>query len=138
MWSVVVAGGSGQRFGTLKQFALLADRPVVEWAVAACRASSSGVVLVVPRGRVRRRIVDHGADVVVEGGATRTESVCRGVAAVPETAEVIIVHDAARPLASPDLFHAVIAAVTTGGAGGADPGGPGERHDQGGGRVTTE
>ncbi len=61
---------------------------------------------------------------VVEGGATRTESVCRGVAAVPETAEVIIVHDAARPLASPDLFHAVIAAVTTGGAGGAIPGVP--------------
>ena len=50
VWAVVVAGGSGRRFGELKQFALLADRPVVEWAVAACRPSSSGVVLVVPRG----------------------------------------------------------------------------------------
>jgi 2-C-methyl-D-erythritol 4-phosphate cytidylyltransferase len=125
VWSIVVAGGSGQRFGTLKQFALLADRPVVEWAVAACRASSSGVVLVVPPGQsAPGASADYGADVVVEGGATRTESVCRGVAAVPETAEVIIVHDAARPLASPDLFHAVIAAVTTGGAGGAIPGVP--------------
>ena len=99
VWSVVVAGGSGQRFGTLKQFALLAERPVVEWAVAACRASSSGVVLVVPPGALDRRI-DFGADLVVEGGATRTESVRRGLAAVPETAEVIVVHDAARPLAS--------------------------------------
>ncbi len=125
MWSVVVAGGSGQRFGTLKQFALLADRPVVEWAVAACRASSSGVVLVVPPGHgAPAASADYGADVVVEGGATRTESVCRGVAAVPETAEVIIVHDAARPLASRDLFGAVIAAVTTGRAGGAVPGVP--------------
>jgi len=44
------------------------------------------------------------------------------VAAVPETAEVIVVHDAARPLASEDLFRAVIDAVTTGGAGGAVPG----------------
>lgn len=122
MWSVVVAGGSGQRFGTLKQFALLAERPVVEWAVAACRASSSGVVLVLPAGEVGP--VDFGADVVVEGGATRTQSVCRGVAAVPETAEVIVVHDAARPLASEDLFRAVIAAVTTDGAGGAVPGVP--------------
>jgi 2-C-methyl-D-erythritol 4-phosphate cytidylyltransferase len=62
--------------------------------------------------------------VVVEGGATRTESVCHGVAAVPESAEVIVVHDAARPLASEALFNAVIAAVTTGGAGGAVPGLP--------------
>ena len=122
MWSVVVAGGSGHRFGTLKQFALLAERPVVEWAVAACRASSSGVVLVVPPGVAA--LVTHGADVVVEGGATRTESVCRGVAVVPEGAEVIVVHDAARPLASGELFRAVIAAVTSGGAGGAVPGLP--------------
>jgi 2-C-methyl-D-erythritol 4-phosphate cytidylyltransferase len=125
VWTVVVAGGSGQRFGTLKQFALLAERPVVEWAVAACRASSSGVVLVVPRGTGGpAEPADYGADVVVEGGRTRTESVGRGVAAVPESAEVIVVHDAARPLASGDLFHAVIAAVTTGGAGGAVPGVP--------------
>jgi 2-C-methyl-D-erythritol 4-phosphate cytidylyltransferase len=46
------------------------------------------------------------------------------VAAVPETAAVIIVHDAARPLASEELFRAVIAAVTAGGAGGAVPGVP--------------
>ena len=69
VWAVVVAGGSGQRFGTLKQFALLAERPVVEWAVAACRPSSSGVVLVVPRGRAGPpSATDYGADVVVEGG----------------------------------------------------------------------
>jgi 2-C-methyl-D-erythritol 4-phosphate cytidylyltransferase len=122
VWSVVVAGGSGQRFGRLKQFALLADRPVVEWAVAACRASSSGVVLVVPPGVAA--LATHGADVVVEGGGTRTESVCRGVGAVPADAEVIVVHDAARPLASEDLFRQVIAAVTDGGAGGAVPGIP--------------
>jgi 2-C-methyl-D-erythritol 4-phosphate cytidylyltransferase len=122
VWSVVVAGGSGQRFGRLKQFALLADRPVVAWAVEACRGASSGVVLVVPPGTGID--VDHGADVVVEGGPTRSASVSRGLAAVPETADVIIVHDAARPLASDILFQAVIDAVTTGGAGGAIPGLP--------------
>jgi 2-C-methyl-D-erythritol 4-phosphate cytidylyltransferase len=122
VWSVVVAGGSGQRFGRLKQFALLADRPVVAWAVEACRGASSGVVLVVPPGTGTD--VDHGADVVVEGGPTRSASVSRGLAAVPETAEVIIVHDAARPLASDILFQAVIDAVTAGGAGGAIPGLP--------------
>ena len=122
VWAVVVAGGSGRRFGEMKQFALLADRPVVEWAVAACRPSSCGVVLVVPHGAADR--VGHGADIVVEGGASRTESVRCGLAAVPEEAEVIIVHDAARPLASDALFRAVIAAVATGGADAAVPGVP--------------
>ncbi len=122
VWAVVVAGGSGRRFGEMKQFALLADRPVVEWAVAACRPFSCGVVLVVPRGAAER--VGHGADIVVEGGASRTESVRCGLAAVPEEAEVIIVHDAARPLASDALFRAVISAVATGGADAAVPGVP--------------
>ena len=122
VWAVVVAGGSGQRFGQMKQFALLAERPVVEWAVAACRPSASGVVLVLPRNSVLD--VTHGADVVVEGGATRAESVRLGLAAVPQEAEVIVVHDAARPLASDDLFRSVIAAVSAGGAGGAIPGVP--------------
>jgi 2-C-methyl-D-erythritol 4-phosphate cytidylyltransferase len=122
VWSVVVAGGSGQRFGTLKQFALLAERPVVAWAVEACRSSSSGVVLVVPPGLAASE--SHGADMVVEGGATRTASVGRGLAAVPESAEVIIVHDAARPLASAALFREVIAVVTSGDADGAIPGLP--------------
>ena len=122
VWALVVAGGSGRRFGQLKQFALLAERPVVEWAVAACRPSSSGVVLVVPRGSALDAA--HGADVVVEGGASRAESVRLGLAAVPEGAEVIVVHDAARPLASDALFRAVIAAVAVEGAGGAIPGVP--------------
>jgi 2-C-methyl-D-erythritol 4-phosphate cytidylyltransferase len=121
VWAVVVAGGSGQRFGQMKQFALLADRPVVAWAVAACRPSSSGVVLVVPAGTAADVHLNHGADVVVEGGATRAESVRCGLAAVPDGAEVIVVHDAARPLASDALFRAVIEAVTSGGADGAIP-----------------
>jgi 2-C-methyl-D-erythritol 4-phosphate cytidylyltransferase len=120
VWSIVVAGGSGQRFGQLKQFALLADRPVVEWAVTACRPSSSGVVLVVPLGTVDD--AGYGADIVVVGGGTRTESVGRGLAAVPAAADVIVVHDAARPLASEALFRSVIAAVASGEADGAIPG----------------
>ena len=125
MWSIVVAGGSGRRFGQLKQFALLGGRPVLQWAVAACRTCSAGVVLVVPDASDAPGDPDpHGADVVVTGGATRADSVRRGLAAVPADAEVVVVHDAARPLASPDLFVAVIAAVTDGGADGAVPGVP--------------
>jgi 2-C-methyl-D-erythritol 4-phosphate cytidylyltransferase len=122
VWAIVVAGGAGRRFGRLKQFALLGDRPVARWAVEACRPSSTGVVLVVPPpGDVPD---GHGADVVVEGGTSRSASVRNGLAAVPDGAEVILVHDAARPLAPDHLFRAVIEAVTTGGAGGAVPGLP--------------
>jgi 2-C-methyl-D-erythritol 4-phosphate cytidylyltransferase len=119
VWSVVVAGGSGRRFGQLKQFSVLAGRPVLAWAVSACRTCSAGVVLVLPDGADHDA---HGADVVVTGGATRADSVRCGLAAVPADAEVVVVHDAARPLASADLFAAVIGAVREGGADGAVPG----------------
>jgi 2-C-methyl-D-erythritol 4-phosphate cytidylyltransferase len=129
VWSIVVAGGAGNRFGGLKQFSELAGRPVLQWAVHACRTRSAGVVLVLPEATTSSTTATtapeaHGADAVVAGGATRADSVRCGLAAVPDDAAVIVVHDAARPLASPTLFDAVIAAVTGGGADGAVPGVP--------------
>jgi 2-C-methyl-D-erythritol 4-phosphate cytidylyltransferase len=123
VWSIVVAGGAGRRFGRLKQFSDLAGRPVLAWAVQACRPCSAGVVLVLP-APVTPDVDPHGADVVVAGGDTRADSVRCGLTAVPDDAGVIVVHDAARPLASPALFAAVIAAVTDGGVDGAVPGVP--------------
>ena len=70
-------------------------------------ACSAGVVLVVPAG-------DAVAEGGVAGGATRSESVRAGLAAVPDDADVICVHDAARPLATSDLYRRVIAAVVAG------------------------
>jgi 2-C-methyl-D-erythritol 4-phosphate cytidylyltransferase len=125
VWSIVVAGGAGRRFGDRKQFSLLGGRPVLHWAVEAARTCSAGVVLVLPA----EGSADHdaapdayGADAVVAGGPTRADSVRCGLAVVPEDAEVIVVHDAARPFATPDLFAAVIEAVTSGGVDGAVPG----------------
>ena len=80
------------------------------------------------RPRAARRCLDdpdpHGADVTVAGGPTRADSVRCGLAAVPDDATVIVVHDAARPLAAPALFEAVVDAVTLGDADGAVPGVP--------------
>ena len=61
-----------------------------------------------------------GTVIVTTGGSTRSESVRAGIAEVPEDAEVIVVHDAARPLAGDALFAAVTAAVVSG-ADGAVP-----------------
>ena len=58
----------------------------------------------------------------VRGGATRADSVRCGLAAVPAAADVIVVHDAARPLASRALFDAVVAALDGGDVDGAVPG----------------
>ncbi len=108
VWGIVVAGGSGSRFGELKQFLLLDGRPVAARAVASCRSVCDAVVLVVPAGATGG---DLGADVVVSGGATRADSVRAGLAAVDRSAEIVVVHDAARPLASPSLFSSVLDAL---------------------------
>jgi 2-C-methyl-D-erythritol 4-phosphate cytidylyltransferase len=77
--------------------------------------------LVVPSGAPSET---HGADLAVQGGPTRSDSVRHGLAHVPADADVIVVHDAARPLASVDLFRAVIDAVSNGQADAAVPGLP--------------
>jgi 2-C-methyl-D-erythritol 4-phosphate cytidylyltransferase len=110
-WAIVVAAGSGTRFGTPKQFARLGRGLVIDHAVATARASCDGVVVVLPAG------VDWQAPAGVRtavGGATRSDSVRAGLACVPEGVDVVVVHDAARPLASRRLFALVIAAVTEG------------------------
>jgi 2-C-methyl-D-erythritol 4-phosphate cytidylyltransferase len=108
-WAIVVAAGAASRFGRLKQYEELDGRRVLDWSLDACRAVCDGLVLVVPGDRVDDR--EPAADVVVVGGTTRSGSVRAGLAAVPEDAEVIVVHDAARPWATPALFQAVVAAL---------------------------
>jgi 2-C-methyl-D-erythritol 4-phosphate cytidylyltransferase len=119
-----VAGGSGRRFGGPKQFVQLGGRPVAAWSLATARTVADGVVLVVPADGGNGGSVggtDIGADRIVTGGDTRAASVRAGLAAVPDDAAVIVVHDAARPLAGAPLFEAVVAAVRSGGALGAIP-----------------
>lgn len=109
-WAVVVAAGSGNRFGAPKQFADLAGRPVLEWSLDTARRACAGVVVVVPVGARR----GWPADAVVTGGPTRSASVRAGLDAIPPSATVIAVHDAARPLAPLSLWQAVIEAVNAG------------------------
>ncbi|MFZ9398643.1 MAG: IspD/TarI family cytidylyltransferase [Ilumatobacteraceae bacterium] len=116
VWTIVVAGGSGRRFGSLKQFEELGGRRVLDLSVDVARQCSDGVVVVVPAEDAER----EGG---VAGGPTRTASVRNGLAAVPADASVILVHDAARPFASPSLYRSVIGAVLAG-ADGAVPGLP--------------
>lgn len=112
VWVIVVAAGSGRRFGGAKQYEPLAGRRVLDWSLAAARTIADGVVLVV--AEERRGDEEPTTDVVVAGAATRSGSVRAGLAAVPASADVIVVHDAARPLADADLFASVVGAVRAG------------------------
>lgn len=123
---MVVAGGTGSRFGSQKQFLLLDGKPVVAWSVDAARTVADGIVVVVPEGSGPTTAPapsahELGADVVVTGGPTRSHSVRAGMAAVPAEASVILVHDAARPLASAALFAAVVEALGEEGVDGIIP-----------------
>ncbi len=107
IWTIVVGGGSGRRFGATKQYEVLGGERVIDRSVAVARKVSDGVVVVVPPQDAER----EGA---IAGGATRSESVRAGLAAIPPDATIICVHDAARPLASVELYRRTIAAVNAG------------------------
>jgi 2-C-methyl-D-erythritol 4-phosphate cytidylyltransferase len=110
-WGIVVAAGSGSRFGVPKQFETVAGARLVDRALEATVAACDDVVVVLPAG-----VAWDGAPVAatVPGGSTRSASVRAGLDAVPGPAEFVVVHDAARPLAPPALFEAVIDAVRAG------------------------
>jgi 2-C-methyl-D-erythritol 4-phosphate cytidylyltransferase len=120
VWTIVVAAGSGARFGGLKQFEKLGDQRVVDWSIGTALGSSDGVVVVVPADAVTPTALGQEL-VFVAGGATRSASVRNGLAVVPEDATVVLVHDGARPFATAALFDRVVAAVRNG-ADGAIPG----------------
>jgi 2-C-methyl-D-erythritol 4-phosphate cytidylyltransferase len=117
---IVAAAGSGLRLGAQIPKALvpLAGRPLVVWAVQSLRDGGvTDVVVTVPADQRDAFTAVLPADVrVVDGGPTRTASVRAGLAAAGDGADVVLVHDAARPLTPPDVVARVLAALAAGAA----------------------
>jgi 2-C-methyl-D-erythritol 4-phosphate cytidylyltransferase len=90
VWAIVVAAGTGTRFGGPKQFAVLGEVSVLARSVATAVASVDGVVVVAALEhleRTRLEVATVAAHVVVVAGdATRAGSVRNGLAAVPDDA----------------------------------------------------
>ena len=104
--TIVVAAGSGERLGAArpKAFVVLAGRPMLEWSLEAIAAAGlPAPTVAVPDGET----VAGG----VPGGATRSESVRNALAVVGSRFDAILVHDAARPLVTPELFRSALAAL---------------------------
>jgi 2-C-methyl-D-erythritol 4-phosphate cytidylyltransferase len=124
VWAVIAAAGEGQRLGLNrpKAFAPLGQRVLLAESVERLEESGwvDGMVVVVPAGWEEPGILlaeELGAakvTAVVAGGATRAASVRAGVAEVPADADVIVVHDAARPLVSEDVVGRVLTALNDG------------------------
>jgi 2-C-methyl-D-erythritol 4-phosphate cytidylyltransferase len=105
VWAIVVAGGTGSRYGGPKHAMLLDGTELWRRSVNAFNdAGISDVVVVgdVPGG--------------ISGGKRRRDSVANGLAAVPDSADWILVHDAARPLVTPGLIAIVMGRLDLGDA----------------------
>lgn len=117
--AVLVAGGSSRRMGgEPKQFRLLAGRSVLERAAAALRAHPAvrRIVAVVPEDEQERVLAllatVQGVEVAA-GGASRRDSVAAGLAALAgDPPELVLIHDAARPVLPPSVINRLIGALT--------------------------
>lgn len=113
VWAVVLAAGRGQRLGpgVAKQWLDVDGRRAVDRVVATAASVVDGTVLVLPPDAAWD---GPPVQAVAVGGATRAQSVRAGLALVPEDADIVVVHDAAHPLASAVLFERVVDRVRAG------------------------
>lgn len=121
-WAILVAAGQGTRMGLgyNKCFALLSGQTVLHRSLKALLGSPhvQGVVLVAAEGEQRRAagiaraVAQEDKPVAVTpGGSTRRESVSKGLGLVPQGCDLVLIHDGARPLLSPQVLEDAVAAA---------------------------
>ena len=123
--AIIVAAGSGQRFGDAgKSFAPLAGKPMAWWSLQAASTAASIDEIVLVCGAHSYEIADELVDAfptdkplaLVLGGDRRQDSALAGIEASSVSTTLVAIHDAARPLVRSELFDAVVAAAEATGA----------------------
>ncbi|MDD4051808.1 MAG: 2-C-methyl-D-erythritol 4-phosphate cytidylyltransferase, partial [candidate division Zixibacteria bacterium] len=118
--ALIVAGGSGERFGadTPKQYQLVAGRPLLAWTISRFEQAASIDQIVIVAAEdfllyVNNQVVNPFSFAkvtkIVPGGSTRGESVRRGIDALPISTSYVAIHDGVRPLVKPSDIDAVVA-----------------------------
>ena len=123
-WAVLVAAGSGERLGAdrPKAFVALGERVLLAESIERLDASPwiDAIVVAVPAGWeeaaivLAEELVVSKVTAVVTGGATRAASVRAALDEVPDTALVVLVHDAARPLVDDGVIERLLAPLAEG------------------------
>ncbi len=118
-WAIIVAGGSGTRMGLGRNKTLerIGNCTVLERAAKPFRALMDGICVVTRKQDIDIVRTLQIADTVVAGGETRQESVFAGLSSLPESADVVLVHDAARPFVSERVIRDCIKSVELYGSG---------------------
>ena len=123
--AILLCAGVGRRLGleVEKPLVPLNGRPLFAWSLEALERCDAieGIVVVGPPRRLDEMLASCGIAAVkvvgwVEGGRERRDSVCKGLAALPRSYDLVVVHDCARVLVSPPLIARVVADAMTGGA----------------------
>lgn len=107
-WVIILAAGEGSRFGKDKMLVNLHGKPLVCHSVATAKQVCPNVIVVASQSnaKILKQILDD--DVLLTfGGSTRSESVKNGLAKIPDDAQLVAIHDGARPFATADLFKRV-------------------------------
>ena len=120
IYNIIVAAGSGSRFGANlpKQYCLLNGRPVLMHTIDNMRVAmpNSHIILVLNKDFVEYWNELCGeysfeSPMVVTGGDTRWQSVKNAIDVIPATAEIITVHDGARPIVEEKMVERLINAL---------------------------
>ena len=124
--AIVPAGGIGLRMGheRPKQFLELAGQPILVHSLKALQKSSciNSIIIAAPREHLentRKLLKDYDLDslaTVVAGGETRQESVQAALEVVPDTTDLVLVHDGVRPLVSVELVESCVKRALEAGA----------------------
>jgi len=121
--AIIVAAGSSERFGGAvpKQFRMILGKPLLAWTISRFEAAGSidDIELVVAEDYLiyaSEKVVDpygfRKVSRIVPGGATRQESVLKGLERLPISTGLVAIHDGARPLTNPADIDRVVAVAT--------------------------
>lgn len=104
--AVIVAAGKGERFGSQKQFEIFQNKRVLDYSIDILKKYTQKVCVVVSKDNVEFAKSIYNGLLIAEGGAERINSVYNGLCVLD--CDIVLIHDAARPLIDEDLVERVI------------------------------
>ncbi len=119
---IIVAAGLGKRFGsTDKVLTLVKGKPLFIWAIEPFESLKEiNNILIVTRREVFERVESYiqkfhikKVSKIIEGGKERQDSVYNALKALPDDTDIVLIHDAARPLVSEELIKNILKCLTT-------------------------